>query len=193
MKLTYSEAMDTWALVDEAEGRLRGVAGGFFAWAPRLAAGEGVRALPLNGKRYPITQPDFCGIRPGLRRVFEAGPAAGRDVAVAAVVGTSLVGRRDPLQSVAGFASATFRDGEWRLGDVLVTPEGSTERSLCDVSPELATLKWIEALDHEQHLGIGDAIILGPPRDPAAFKAEMTLKNQSPRRENARRQRREDS
>ena len=102
-----------WGLLDRQAGEIRQVLGDLNAWAPLIANGAGLDALPCSGKRYPLAEvqliapieanasiysdrgsldPDGFAVSPG---VLETPPAQCDRVAVV-VIGAPLTGRGNP-------------------------------------------------------------------------------------------------
>ena len=78
-----------WALVDEARGELRYVAGGLTAGGLRIAGGEGAWALPQTGRVRPLGERG-SDLRPLLRRFLDlpaSTPVAGPRPGDAVVLG----------------------------------------------------------------------------------------------------------
>lgn len=150
----------SWAVVDEDDGVVRHIAGELTAWSARIAGGEGVWALPRTGRVRPIAEP-LSSLRPLLSRILQipgAGPPGARQLA--AVIGTSLTGRRNPFRSILGYVL---------LEDERGCPAVVTRDEFGDLAPglsaspaDLASLpERLQALDHADGLRSGDLVILG--------------------------------
>ncbi|HEX4709961.1 hypothetical protein [Phenylobacterium sp.] len=156
----FDEEQLGWALVDEDEGVLRHVAGEMTAWGPRIAGGEGVWALPLTGRVRPAAQP-LLNLRPLLSRILQfpgaRPPPAPR---LAAVVGTSLAGRRNPFRSIFGYV---LLDGEHGCRTVVTRDEfGDQPPGLSASSGYPASLvERLQALDRACGLRPADLVVLG--------------------------------
>ena len=150
-----------WAVVDD-RGILRHIAGSLAAWAPRIAGGEGVSALPRTGRCMVADRAELSDLRPLLRRRFtlpsESGGAPSRLVAI---VAASLAGRSNPFRSFLGYGLLDA------IGDCRVL---LTRDEFGDAPPQLACQachgrleEQVRALDAEVSLATGDAIVLGAP------------------------------
>jgi hypothetical protein len=167
-----------WALVDEVRGELRHVAGGLAAWGPRIAGGEGTWALPQTGRVRPVNgrRPD---LRPLLRRVLDL--PASRPVAgprLAAIVGVSLTGRRNPFRSVVGYALL----GDDEVCRCIVTRDEFQEADppalpFADCGGPARWTERLEALDAVRGLRPGDAVVLGAPEVDAPMAARLSASN----------------
>jgi len=167
-----------WALVDEDRGVLRHVAGELTAWAPRIAGGEGLCALPLTGRVRPAAEP-LLSLRPLLNRILQlpgsSPPAAPR---LAAVVGTSLAGRRNPFRSIFGYV---LLDGEPGCRAVVTRDEfGDQPPGLLASSGDPASLvERLQALDGAFGLRPADVVVLGSADLDDPLAARLTAANLS--------------
>jgi hypothetical protein len=171
MRLAFLPRCDQWALVDEAGAGLRHLSGGLSAWAPRIAGGEGVGALPLNGRVTPLGPLAALDAPGPLRRILPGPRKASEGRTIAAVIGVTLAGRRNPVRSLGGYVAA-YHDPVGRLtrlGTVMVTRD-----EFGDAAPLLATLdtvgdgegaadfaSYLTWLDGQRDLRIGDVVMLG--------------------------------
>lgn len=181
MRLAFLPGCRQWALVDEAGAGLRHVSGGLAAWAPRIAGGEGVGALPLNGRVSPLGSLAALGAPEPLRKIFP-GPwngSAGRTIA--AVVGVTLAGRRNPVRSLCGYVAA-YRDRTGRvtrLGTAMVT-RGEFGDAAPLATPDLASddggpvdfASYLTWLNDQRELRIGDVVVL----DGAALSTQQWMR-----------------
>jgi hypothetical protein len=171
MRLAFLPRYGQWALVDEAGADLRHVSGGLAAWAPRIAGGEGVGALPLNGRVTP-PGPLAALSAPGpLRRILPGPREASAGRAIAAVIGVTLTGRRNPVRSLCGYVAA-YHDPVGRLtrlGTVMVTRGEFGDAAPLLVTPDTAGdgegaadfASYLTWLDSQRDLRIGDVVMLG--------------------------------
>jgi hypothetical protein len=149
-----------WALVDEDQGVLRHVAGELTAWSPRITGGEGVWALPRTGRVRPVADP-LLNLRPLLSRILQLPgsrpPAAPR---LAAVVGTSLAGRRNPFRSIFGYV---LLDGEQGCRVVVTRDEFGDQPPRLSVScgDPASLVERLQALDGALGLRPADLVVLG--------------------------------
>lgn len=104
-----------WGLLADDEATLHHVAGGFRAWSPRIAGGEGANALPRTGRRHALAEVELLtpvedgaaiydargGLAAGMLSV--AGPRSVEMAVGVAVVGAPLAGRFNPLRSLFGY------------------------------------------------------------------------------------------
>jgi hypothetical protein len=185
MRLTHL-APEGWSLLDEEQQVLRHVAGRLTAWAPRLAGGEGVWALPLTGRIYDRGALARHDLRAGLGRLFSLSAAAGAspELELAAVVGNSLEGRRNPFRSICGYTAAQRLSDRRRLGPVLITRDevGDTlPASLADAEAQSVAERLLR-LHHDTTLRTGDVVLLGPlgPAEPLRTRL-MTIGANAPR------------
>jgi hypothetical protein len=165
-----------WALVDEDQGMLRHVAGELTAWAPRIAGGEGVWALPRTGRVRSSADP-LLNLRPLLGRILQLPgarpPAAPR---LAAVVGSSLTGRRNPFRSFLGYV---LLDGEQGCMAVVTRDEfGDEPPDLSASAGDPASLvERLQALDDTHGLRPADVVVLGRADVEDHLAARLTAAN----------------
>lgn len=169
MRLVQVEDGDAWALIDEGAAMLRMVSGGVTAWGARIAGGEGVWALPINGRLA-------TGMRDAIeperfRRVLGVERLSGGAV-LAGVLGAPIEGRRSPVHSLCGYILV---EADLRLGPVLVTrgefPD--TPATLHD-GVLISTPDLLRQLDAREGLRAGDVVILGEPLLTAHQRARLS-------------------
>lgn len=161
MRLVHVEPEDAWALVDERVGLLRLVSGGVTAWGGRIAGGEGVWALPINGRLASRPQ-DSIGCQ-RFRRIL-GGDDAGEGEMLATVLGAPLEGRRDPLRSVCGYMLAAGPPPDDRLGPVLMTPDEFQDApAILRDGVQVSAPECLRRMDATYGLKSGDVVILGTP------------------------------
>ncbi|HEX5379573.1 MAG TPA: DUF2437 domain-containing protein [Phenylobacterium sp.] len=159
-----------WGLLDEAQDEIREIAGGLRAWAPRVANGEGVCALPCNGRRHRMEDVELLAPIEDDARIFESGgfamvnpvaaaragraPSHGareRAVLGVAIIGAPLAGRQNPLRSVFGYAAAVAERAGPTPGlerrFVAFAPVVDTRESFGDGSPDLGAI-WTRSFGH---------------------------------------------
>ncbi|HEY2751587.1 hypothetical protein [Phenylobacterium sp.] len=165
-----------WALVDEDQGVLRHVAGGLTAWGPRLAGGEGFWALPRTGRARRIPE-RLSSLRPLLGRILQLPgvkpPPAPR---LAAVVGTTLAGRRNPFRSFLGYL---LLDGEQSCRTLVTRDEfGDQPPSLSPGAGDCASLvERLQALDGAFGLRPADMVVLGAAQVDDDMAERLTAGN----------------
>ncbi len=146
------------------------VAGGLDAWAPRIANGEGARALPLTGQWADSEPPRHIDPAKMFRRlIWSPDLCLGEDVGIAAVVGAPLEGRRNPFRSVLGYVgvSRVSRDRPAAWGPILLTREevGDDPPTLLssNASKPIDAIARLRAADEAHLLATGDVVVLGVP------------------------------
>ena len=172
----FGEEQRGWALVDEDQGVLRHVAGELTAWGPRIAGGEGVWALPRTGRVRSPSEP-LSNLRPLLGRILQL-PGARPPTAprLAAVIGTSLAGRRNPFRSILGYVQL---DGEQGCMALVTRDEfGDEPPDLSDPAGDPASLvERLQALDDAYRLRPADVVVLGRADVDDHLAARLTAAN----------------
>ena len=173
----------SWALLDERHGVARQIAGRLTAWAPRLAGGEGMWALPLTGRSEPderrtALDPTAFGRMAVIHQIGKVRSG------VAAVIGASLVGRRNSFRSVCGYVGVRSRGGSWCLGPALVTRDeiGDEPPALVDAESFASSpANYLLQVDRERALASGDLVLLGE-LDPTSNFSQRLWRLSSPDR-----------
>lgn len=165
-----------WGLFADDGETILHVAGGFHAWSPRIAGGEGLHALPLTGRRRLQAEVELLAPVETGATIYDGGAAASVAGATApglrmagaplglALVGAPLVGRRNPLKSLFGHALA------WRSGDQLAISPVVAVRALPGTpAVEQGLANDLTRLDAAHGLRSGDMVVftLGSGSAPA--------------------------
>jgi len=168
MRLVQATEDGRWGLLGRHPTTAALVAGGFGAWAPRIANGEGQWALPLTGQwAQPGPLRPFDPDRMFRRIFWSSDVCLGRGGGIAAVVGASLEGRRNPFRSVLGYIGVARGSGDRRAiwGPVLVTREevGDDPPMLLqvDASRPIDPIARLWSANEAHGLTTGDVVVLG--------------------------------
>jgi len=195
----------SWGRSDPLNNTAQQLYGSLSAWAPLIACG-GNRGLPLNGRilaadRHPLLPPVEAASQLYIRDdsdlvdggfyaadlsedVLEDDLAGGGPRRVALIVGTSLVGRSNPLRSLLGFSWAQCQSGvagaaprpSVRLSRWITTRDEMPSQLFAGpaaLSPRQQPIaNVLTRCDAEHKLKIGDGVIL-TAADSAAFTAEL--------------------
>lgn len=166
MRLVYPGGSTDWALLDTEQNAMRHLAGNLAAWAPRVAFGEGRRALPLNGRVDSLGPTSQFQLGRHFRRLAP-GPIFGRDNLLAAVIGAAPLGLPDPRRRVVGYVAVRIppHDG-LQLGTVLVTSDefGPHGPDLCPGGGAPSIDDQIATADGSCSLRTGDVVVVGRVR-----------------------------
>ena len=168
MQLVQATDDGQWGLLGRHPTAAALVAGGLGVWAARIANGEGPWALPLTGQwvqSRPLRAFDMD--RMFRRLIWSPDACLDRGVGIAAVVGVSLEGRRNPFRSVLGYVGVSLPSADqpavW--GPILVTREdvGDDPPMLLPTGaskPDDAITR-LRAANEAHGLATGDVVVLG--------------------------------
>lgn len=180
MRLVQANDDAQWGLLGKHPGAAALVAGGLSVWAPRITNGEGQWALPLTGQlahSRPLRDFDFSKMF--RRLIWSPEVSLGGDGGIAAVVGASLEGRRNPFRSVLGYVgvSRASPDGPAVWGPILVTREELGDDPPILLTPETSkpidAMARLQAANEAHGLATGDVVVLGAARLSGAGWAEL--------------------
>lgn len=152
----------TWALVGSGGARLLDIAGRFSAWAPRLANGEGVEALPLTGAFSDPARASNVSLQAALGR--SVGGDQDETECLGAVIGNSFVGRSDPFQSLAGYVLMDCKRSVLRAPLLVTRREFGPELTESLALGRGMAAEELRAQDAGRGLQVGDVVSLGPCR-----------------------------